>query len=122
MREGNVILTVIFQVDGRRKNRPALILREMPRYGDLLICGISTQLKQYTPNFDEIVRVEDPDFITSGLVKESLIRLTFLAAIQRTEVIGSIGSIDNSRHSRLLSNLSNYLSITTLPSKISDSE
>jgi mRNA interferase MazF len=122
MREGSVILTVIFQVDGRRKNRPALILREMPRYGDLLICGISTQLKQYTPNFDEIVRMEDPDFITSGLVKESLIRLTFLAAIQRTEVIGSIGSIDNSRHSRLLSNLANYLSITTLPSKISDSE
>ncbi|WP_309732057.1 transcriptional regulator [Chamaesiphon sp. OTE_75_metabat_556] len=81
----------------------------MPKYGDLLICGISTQLRQYRPNFDEIIKVEDSDFVASGLVRESLIRLSFLAVIQQVEVIGSIGSISNDRHGRLLSNLSGYL-------------
>jgi mRNA interferase MazF len=109
MREGSIILTAIAQADGQRKNRPALVLREMPKYGDLLICGISTQLRQYLPNFDEIIKTEDPDFVASGLVRSSLIRLAFLAVIQQTEVIGSIGSISNERHCRLLSNLSGYL-------------
>ena len=109
MREGNIILTAITQADGILKNRPALVLREMPKYGDLLICGISTQVRQYIPNFDEIIRIEDPDFETSGLVRESLVRLAFLAIVKQTAVIGSIGSISNERHQKLLSNLSTYL-------------
>lgn len=109
MREGNIILTAIVQADGQRKNRPALVLREMTRYGDLLICGISTQIRQYVPNFDEIIKTEDSDFVASGLVRDSLIRLSFLAVIQQSEVMGSIGSISSERHGRLLSNLSGYL-------------
>src|SRR5437868_13185526 len=35
------------QADSRVKNRPAIILREMPSYGDLLVCGVSTQLHHY---------------------------------------------------------------------------
>jgi mRNA interferase MazF len=109
MREGSIILTAITQADGKTKNRPALVLREMPKYGDLLICGISTQIRQYTPNFDEIIRIEDSDFEASGLVRESLVRLSFLAIVQNTAVIGSIGSISHERHQKLLSNLSKYL-------------
>jgi mRNA interferase MazF len=109
MREGSIILTAIAQADGGLKNRPALVLREMPKYGDLLVCGISTQLRQYISNFDEIIRTENPDFEASGLVRESLVRLSFLAIVQNAAVIGSIGSISHERHQRLLSNLSNYL-------------
>lgn len=109
MKEGNIMLAAMLQADGQRKNRPALILREMPKYGDLLICGISTQLQQYIPGFDEIIRPEDDDFIASGLVKESLFRLAFLSVIQRKEAVGSIGTISVDRHQKLLSNLSNYL-------------
>ncbi len=32
MKEGNIILTPIPQVNGEIKNRPALILKEMPKY------------------------------------------------------------------------------------------
>lgn len=46
MKEGEVILTPVPQADGKVKNRPALILREMPRYKDFLVCGISTQTHQ----------------------------------------------------------------------------
>jgi mRNA interferase MazF len=109
MKEGNLILTTIIQVDGQNKQRPALILRKLPKYGDLLICGISTNLSQFIPDFDEIIRVGDSDFITSGLVEESLIRLAFLSVIRKKEVIGSIGEIDIDRHHRLLSSISNYL-------------
>jgi mRNA interferase MazF len=74
-----------------------------------LICGISTKLSQYIPDFDEIIRVGDSDFITSGLAAESLIRLAFLSVIRKQEAIGSIGEIDIDRHHQLLLNLSNYL-------------
>jgi mRNA interferase MazF len=46
MTEGDVILTPVPQADGQTKNRPAVILREMPPFGDVLVCGISTQSEQ----------------------------------------------------------------------------
>ena len=51
MQESKIILTPIPQANGAIKNRPALVLRKMPKYQDLLVCGVSTQLKQYIPNF-----------------------------------------------------------------------
>ena len=42
MKEGDIILTPLMQADGMMKNRPALLLRELPPYGDFLTCGITT--------------------------------------------------------------------------------
>ena len=52
MKEADVILTPIPQADGHVKNRPAIILCEMPSYGDLLVCGVSTQLDHYVQGFN----------------------------------------------------------------------
>jgi mRNA interferase MazF len=109
MRQGDVILTPVPQADGRVKNRPAIILREMPSYGDLLVCGVSTQLHQYVHDFDEIISAEHDDFTSSGLVARSIIRLGFLAVLPRSRIMGSIGSISSERHKRLLKTLSDYL-------------
>lgn len=109
MKEGDVILTPISQADGRVKNRPAIVLREMPRYRDLLVCGVSTQVHQCVEGFDEIISPSDLDFATSGLLTESLIRLGFLAVLARKSVAGSIGSLSSERHKRLLKRLSEYL-------------
>jgi mRNA interferase MazF len=109
MKEGDVILTPIPQADGNFKNRPAIILREMPGFGDLLVCGISTQLRQYIEGFDEIISPVQEDFKSSGLLSESLIRLGFLAVLPRIHLLGSIGSISPERHKRLLKTLSKYL-------------
>lgn len=49
MREADVVLTPVPQANGAIKNRPAIILREMPPYKDLLVCGISNQLHQRVP-------------------------------------------------------------------------
>jgi mRNA interferase MazF len=115
MQEGDVILTPIPQADGRIKNRPAIILREMPSYGDLLVCGVSTQLHQYVKGFDEIISPVDPDFVASGLLSASLIRLGFLAVLPRKNIAGSIGTISAIRHQRLLTSLSDYLKSPSKP-------
>ena len=109
MQEAKIILIAIPQFNGEIKNRPALVLREIPKYQDLLICGISTQLKQYIPNFDEIIAPTDIDFRASGLISTSVIRLSFLTVISHKNAMGSIGEISHERHRRLLENLSQYL-------------
>ncbi|MCK6621366.1 MAG: hypothetical protein L6Q94_12825 [Calditrichia bacterium] len=60
-------------------------------------------------DFDEIISPVDADFISSGLVSESIIRLGFLAVLPRKSIAGSIGSISPKRHKRLLKTLSDYL-------------
>jgi mRNA interferase MazF len=109
MKESDIILTLMPQADRNVKHRPALILREMPPFGDMLVCGVSTQLHHYVHGLDEIITPEDADFASSGLVTTSLIRLSFLAVLPRRTIVGSIGSIAPERHKRLLKALSTYL-------------
>jgi mRNA interferase MazF len=109
MKEGDVILAPLPQADGRAKHRPVVFPREMPPYRDLLVCGVSTQLRQQVKDFDELIAPSDPDFAASGLLSESLIRLGFLAVLPRKNVVGSIGAISAERRVRLLKTLCDYL-------------
>ncbi|MDT4955646.1 MAG: mRNA interferase MazF [Acidobacteriota bacterium] len=109
MKEGDVVVVPMPQADGVVKNRPAIVLREMPPFRDVLICGVSTQLRQATKDFDEVISRSDADFVARGLMAESLIRLGFLTVVPRSKVVGSIGSISSERHKRLLQKLSDYL-------------
>ncbi len=114
MQEGDLVLAGLPQADGQIKNRPVLILRVMPRYRDLLVCGVSTQLHQQVVGFDEMITRRDDDFATSGLVQDSLIRLNFLALVPHHRVLGTIGAVSGQRHRRLLATLSAYLLSTKL--------
>ncbi len=109
MKEGDIILTPIPQADGQIKNRPALFLQTMPPFDDALVYGISTQLHQEVKGFDAVIISGDGDFVSSGLVADSLVRLGFLAVIPWIKIVGSIGSISSERHKMLLKNLSAYL-------------
>jgi mRNA interferase MazF len=109
MKEGNLVIMPMPQADGKIKDRPAIILREMPPFSDVLICGVSTPLRQAAKDFDELISPSDADFVSSGLKEESLIRLDFLVVIPRSKIVGSIGSISLERHKRLLQRLSEYL-------------
>jgi mRNA interferase MazF len=55
MREGDLVLTPIPQANGQVKNRPVLVLREMPPFHDLLVCGVSSRLHQQVSGFDETI-------------------------------------------------------------------
>ncbi len=109
MKESEIVLTPIPQSDGTVKNRPAIVLRQMPPYNDFLVCGVTTQLHQEVKDFDDVIAISDKDFTTSGLRTESLIRLGFLAVLPSKNIIGAIGSIDTERHKKLLKRLSDYL-------------
>jgi mRNA interferase MazF len=109
MKEGDVVLTPVPQADGVVKNRPAIVLRCMSLYKDVLVCGISTQLHQRVKGFDEIISPADLDFASSGLRSESVIRLGFMVVLPIRSIIGTIGSISSDRHKRLLKTLSDYL-------------
>jgi mRNA interferase MazF len=100
---------VLTQADGQLKNRPALFLRVMPPYNDALLCGISTQLHQQVPDFDERITEADNDYEASGLVAASIVRLGFLSVVPQSKIVGSIGAVSPTRHRRLLDTLSRYL-------------
>ncbi|MCR4316871.1 MAG: transcriptional regulator [Planctomycetes bacterium] len=109
MNEGDIPLAPIQQSDGRVKNRPVVALRKFPPFGDILVCGVSTQLNQQVPGFDDSISTSDPDYSQSGLVSDSIIRLGFLAVIPVKTVLGGIGSISPVRHEKLLKRLSKFL-------------
>ena len=109
MREGDVALTPLPQADGVTKHRPVVALRQMPPFGDWLVCGISTQLQQQVAEFDEIIEPSQPDFAGSRLKAPSLIRLGFLAVMPASSFAGVLGSISRERHQRLLHRLSQHL-------------
>ncbi len=110
MKEGDVVLAALPQADKGNKMRPVLLLRRLPSpYNDFLVCGISSQLRQLIKNFDDLISEKDIDFKKSGIIKESIIRLSFLAVISNNIIAGTIGSISEERHQKLLRRLSNYL-------------
>lgn len=108
MKEGQIILAELAQANGIPKRRPALLLREMPGYGDYLVCGLSTQLRQYVSGFDEIMQ---PD-ATNGLRVTSLVRLGFLSVVPGSQILGSIGHIPETLHEDLLRRLADHLTNT----------
>lgn len=109
MKPGDVVLTVMPQADDVQKVRPALLLCFVPPFNDCLVCGISTQLHQAAPDFDEIVSLTDEDFHTSGLQSPSLIRLGFLASRSRRQIPGVLGAIRDARLRRLRERLARHL-------------
>ena len=88
MNEGDVALTPLPQANGLVKLRPAILLRQMPGFGDWLVCGVSSQLHQAVPGFDDLVLQEHSDYPTSGLKVPSLIRLGFLAVLPSGRFVG----------------------------------
>lgn len=108
MKEGDIILIALRQADGQFKNRPALLLKQLPPFGDWLVCGVSTQVHQQVPGFDEIIVRTDVDFGASGLVVDSVIRLGYLAVVPAREILGSIGAVAPERHRRLLRRLGEF--------------
>ena len=93
------------------KPRPAICLRLLPpTYREFLVCGLSGQTERFEEGFDEFVRPEDDNL--RFLKKRSVIRLGFLSRVRIEDVPGSIGSISEERHKRLLEKLGQYLKIS----------
>ena len=101
MKAGEIVLAQVPQADAAAKIRPALLLCQFPPYGDWLACGISSQIRQLQPSFDELLESSAPDFSESGLRASSVIRLGFLTTLPARQIGGALGNIRPARLQRL---------------------
>jgi mRNA-degrading endonuclease toxin of MazEF toxin-antitoxin module len=111
MKPGDVVLVQLPQVaGGPPKSRPALVLALLPGvYQSVLICGISTQLQDLQPGWDDKIGPGDADFSQSGLHRTSAIRPSYLYGADTGEISGVIGRIDAGRLSRVQGRLAALL-------------
>ncbi len=112
--EGQIVLFRFPQTDlSTGKLRPALVVRKIPGpYDDWLICMISSKVERAVDGFDEVITHSDSEFTGSGLKSESVIRVSRLAAVERSILVGTIGHIGPGRLSRIRNILSDWLRST----------
>lgn len=97
-RAGQIVLTPFPYTDlSGAKLRPVLMLRQASKFDDWLVCMVSSQVQQVEANLDEILTPTDPDFTNSGLKVPSVLRLSRLAVLDGSLLLGSIGEISEER-------------------------
>lgn len=111
MKAGNIVLFKFPQTDLEKgKLRPALVISKVPgKYKDWLICMISTQRHQLQKDFDIIISKKSPDFQSSGLKSESVIRISRLAVVNEDILVGSIGNISNTFLKEIRTKVANWI-------------
>ena len=55
MIEGDIGLAALPQNDGQVKLRPVLLLKEIPGFGDFMVCGITTQFRYELKGLDAVL-------------------------------------------------------------------
>ena len=92
------------------KPRPVLLIAKTPSpYDDWLLAMISTQLNQAIPDYDEIIRPNAKDFGRSGLRAASVIRLSRLAVVSESVLLGKLGELPQECLNRVRSRLATWL-------------
>ncbi len=59
MKEGDVVIVAMPQADGSVKNRPTIVLREMPPFQDMPVCGVSRRAASGSKRFRRNHLTED---------------------------------------------------------------
>lgn len=110
---GQLVLTPFPYTDlSGAKLRPVLMLRQSPRFDDWLVCMVSSRIEQAEAGFDEVLRPDDLDFAASGLKAPSVLRLSRLAVLDRSLLVGSIGTIGEERLARVRQRLAQWIAGT----------
>lgn len=92
------------------KLRPVLLIARVPgEYPDWLVAMISSHLEQAIPGFDEVIREEDTDFLSSGLKQSSVVRSGRLAVANTELLLGTIGEISSGRFLRIRHRIADWV-------------
>jgi len=92
------------------KLRPALLLAPVPgEFRDWLAAMVTSQARLAVEGFDEIIAVEDDDFVASGLKTTSVLRLGRLAVMAETLIVGVLGEIGPQRLQRIRERLARWI-------------
>ncbi len=109
LKPGDVVFTNFPQADMEIKVRPAIVLKIIPPFNDLLVCAITSRFRNHHPLLDDIIASNDDDFASSGLQKDSMIRLGSLITYERGRVQGPMGHISEGRLAQLQHRLASFL-------------
>lgn len=85
------------------------MLRQASRFDDWLVCMVSSKIDQAEVVFDEVLAPADADFAASGLKTSSVLRLSRLAVLDASLLVGSIGSIGDERLARVRQRLVQWI-------------
>jgi len=110
MEEGSIVRIALPQSDGKLRSRPALVLKKIEPFNDLLLCSISSKLHNEVKGLNIIIGSDHPDFISSRLKYPGLIRVANLFTIPSTVIEGKIGTISKQTYQLILDNLSHFIS------------
>ena len=87
-----------------------LLLRQMDDgQDDWLVCMVSSQLHRARPGLDWVLRPGDAEFAASGLKVASAFRLSRLAVLEGSLLLGQLGGISDSRLRELRQRLATWL-------------
>ena len=110
-RAGQIVLTPFPYTDlSGAKLRPVLMLRPSSRYGDWLVCMVSSRLAQAEEGLDEVLYPADVDYAASGLKVPSVLRLSRLAVLDGALLVGCLGAIGDERLARVRLRLMKWIS------------
>ena len=94
----------------RSKNRPVLLLRRLDgAHDDWLVCMVSSQTHQAVAGLDWILDPGNPEFSNSGLKTASVFRLSRIAVLDGSLLLGSLGSVPDARLQSLKARLSAWV-------------
>ncbi len=113
--EGEIVVARLPQADGAIKLRPVVLPRELPWFGDFLVCGVSSQLRQAIQGFDIVLEAGSEDFAETGLRVASVIRLAFLAVVPVADMTRRLGRIPSSTLETPRTNLAEHLTAHPFP-------
>jgi mRNA interferase MazF len=94
----------------KSKKRPVLLLRRLDNsHDDWLVCMISSQLNQFNPDLDWVLPNTDPEFKGSGLKTSSVFRLSRIAVLDGSLLIGKLGKLSDNRLQGLKRSLAEWI-------------
>jgi mRNA interferase MazF len=91
--EGDIVVARLPQADGGSKLRPVVLLRELPGFGDYLVCGVSSQVRHAVEGFDVVIEEGDEAFEGTGLRVSSVLRLAFMAVVPVDRMKSKLGRL-----------------------------
>ncbi len=95
MQKGDIVLVRFPFTDlSSEKLRPALVLTEETKTGDVILAFITSQITQ-KEDIDILISESSDDFRQTGLKKESLIKLNKITTLNRRIIVGKIGKLSD---------------------------
>lgn len=96
MKRGTIVLTIFPFTDlSTSKRRPAVVIsRDIKNNEDIIVAYISSQIPAKLMDTDFVIKMDDKSFNKTGLIKESVFRMSKVVTISSKIITGELGSTD----------------------------